>query len=175
MFQNYSPQTKLNMSSAHTVIAQTLCSSLVNNVITWKLLNMTLLYSTLLPNVQDPGQLHGKPDALVQSEVDGRGGGCPWIRVWGEFCFKIPPLVVNRLVKQKTKLTWRCCQRTSCIQSLPLVSPNTPPCPALPSSSARWAELESKSWLWAPLCRGAFRYFHPIHPSSPPYIAFSSK
>ena len=33
------------MSSAHTVIAQTLCSSLVNNVITWKLLNMTLFYS----------------------------------------------------------------------------------------------------------------------------------
>ena len=41
--------------------------------------------NALLPKLQDPGQLGGEPDALVQSEVDGRGGGCPWICVWGAF------------------------------------------------------------------------------------------
>ena len=41
----------------------------------------------------------------------------------------------------------RCCLRTICIQRLPLVSPNMPPCQVQRSNTARWQEFKSKSFV----------------------------
>ena len=49
----------------------------------------------------------------------------------------------------KLTLSWRCYLRTCCIQSLPHVLPNTPPCPALPYNTARWTEIKHNTRLFA--------------------------
>ena len=176
MFQNYSPQTKLNMSSAHTVIAQTLCSSLVNNVITWKLLNMTLLYST----PKRSGSWAAPRQTRCSCSI---GSWRPRRRLPMDSClrwilFQNPSSGGQSTSKAENEIDLKVLPANLLHSEL---APRLAQYASLPSSALQFSKVGRTrikviflSWLWALLCRGAFRYFHPIHPSTPPYIAFSS-